>query len=174
MPPTHWFLSRGPEPISLVFRRSLSLNLQWPSKTFIHPPGMTMTDIATKRSICIFSLFPSSFLFRVSFFPPFSSLPLGPLPLHSFAVLLMCRIWWKSESADCFDTVACESNNAIAVWPWRATNSCVHPSGFLTRVTFHLGQSLQIIHANFVIILYLQDSILQAVWSQPCWAVDKE
>lgn len=53
MPLTHWFPSRGPKPISLVFRHSHCLNLQWPSKTFIHPPRMTMTDLATKRSICI-------------------------------------------------------------------------------------------------------------------------
>lgn len=148
MPLTHWFPSRGPKPISLVFRHSPCLNLQWPSKTFIHPPRMTMTDLATKRSICIPLSF-SFFLLSPSLsFSLLSSLFSSSPSLHSLAILLMCRIWWKSERTDRFDTVACESNNAITIWPWRTANSFVHPSIFLTHVTFHFSGSLQIIHAN--------------------------
>lgn len=150
MPLTHWFPSRGPKPISLVFRHSPCLNLQWPSKTFIHPPRMTMTDLATKQSICIpLSLSPSFSLscFLFSFSPS----------LHSLAILLMCRIWWKSESADRFDTVACESNNAITIWPWRTTNSRVHLSVFLTCVTFHFQRKpTNPSCKHTIIILYLQ------------------
>lgn len=144
MPLTHWFPSRGPEPISLVFRHFPCLNLQWPSKTFIHPPRMTMTDLATKRSICI----PLSFsFFLLSLYISPLLLSMSP-SLHSLAILLMCRIWWKSESADRFDIVACESNNAITIWPWRTANLYVHPFIFLTHVTFHFSESLQIIFLN--------------------------
>lgn len=126
MPLAHWFPSWGPKPISLVLSRSPCLNLQRPSKTFIHPPRMTMTDLSTKQSICfplslLLLLLISRFLFSLS-----------PLR-HSPAVLLMCRIWWKSESADGFDTAPRESNNAIPLWPWRTANSYVHLSRFLTH-----------------------------------------
>lgn len=126
MPLAHWFPSWGPKPISLVLSRSPCLNLQRPSKTFIHPPRMTMTDLSTKQSIC----FPLSLLllFLISRFL-FSLSP----PCRSPAALLMCRIWWKSESADGSDTAARESNNAIPPWPWRTANSYVHLSRFLTR-----------------------------------------
>lgn len=55
---SHRFSSRGPKPISLVFCPSPCLNLQQPSDPLILPPKMTMTDLATKQSICI-SLTPS-------------------------------------------------------------------------------------------------------------------
>lgn len=137
MPLTHWFPSRGPEPISLVFRQSPCLNLQWPSKTFIHPPRMTMTDLATKRSICI----PFSFFF-------FSlSLPLSLCPLH-FILVLFCWCAEYDEKVRVQILVACENNNAITIWPWRTVNSSVHLSIYLTHVTFHFSESQQIIHAN--------------------------
>lgn len=122
MPLAHWFPSWGPKPISLVLSRSPCLNLQRPSKTFIHPPRMTMTDLSTKQSICfplslLLLLLVSRFLFSLS-------------PLRRVS---MCRIWWKSESADSSDTAARESNNAIPFWPWRTANSYVHQSIFLTR-----------------------------------------
>lgn len=166
MPLTHWFPSRGPKPIFLVFRHSPCLNLQWPSKTFIHPPRMTMTDLATKRSICI----PFSFFFFL--LSPFLSLPPS---FHSLAILLMCRIWWKSESADRFDTVACESNNAITIWPWRTANSYVHLSMFLTHCNFS-SQWKPTDHPckHEIIILYSQNLTLQATWSLTCWAINTQ
>lgn len=87
-------------------------------------------------SLSLFPLLPSPSLLFPSLSPS----------LHSLAVLLMCRIWWKSESADGVDTAACESNNAITIWPWRTANSYVHLSLCLTHGTFHVGESLQIIH----------------------------
>lgn len=50
---SHRFSSQGLKPISLVFSQSLWLNLQQPSNPLIHPPKMTMTDLAAKQSICI-------------------------------------------------------------------------------------------------------------------------
>lgn len=122
MPLAHWFPSWGPKPISLVLSRSPCLNLQRPSKTFIHPPRMTMTDLSTKQSIC----FPLSLLLLL----PVSRFLFSLSPLRRVS---MCRIWWKSESADGSDTAARESNNAIPFWPWRTANSHVHQSIFLTR-----------------------------------------
>ena len=148
MPLIHWFPSWGPKAISLVFRHSLCLNLQWPSKTFIHPPRMTMTDLATKRSIC----FPLS----SSFSPFLFSLSLS---LHSLAILLMCRIWWKSGSGARFDTVACESNNAIPIWPWRTVNSCVHLSIYLTYNFSFRWKPENPSCKHRIIILYMQDLI---------------
>lgn len=49
---THPFSSLGFKPISLVSSQSLCFNLQQPSNPLIHPPNMTMTDLAAKQSIC--------------------------------------------------------------------------------------------------------------------------
>ncbi len=140
MPLTHWLPSRGPKPISLVFRHSPCLNLQWPSKTFIHPPRMTMTDLATKRSICI----------PLSFF--FFSLPLlsFSLWLLHFILLLFC---WCAEYDE-------KVRVQVALTPWhvRVTMQSLFDLGkqlirvsiylYFWHVTFYFGGSLQIIHAN--------------------------
>lgn len=115
-------------------------------------------------SLSLFPLLPSPSLLFLSLSPS----------LHSRAILLMCRIWWKSESADRFDTVACESNNAITIWPWRTANSYVHLSLFLTHEAFHVGGKPTDHSWNqTVIILYLQHLILGAGWFLQSWATDK-
>lgn len=113
--------SQGPKPISLVFRHSPSLNLQWPSKTFIHPPRMTMTDLATKRSICICSVFLHFFLFYVCvalFFPSFSSLSFC---FPHFILLLFC---WCAE----YDEKV-RVQMALTPWHVKATNQSLFDLG---------------------------------------------
>lgn len=162
MPPTHWFPSRGPKPISLVFRHSPCLNLQRPSKTFIHPPRMTMTDLTPNNQ------FVSPLSFSPSFFPlsVVLFLPLSP-SLHPLAVSWSCGLWWKSESVDCFDTAPCESNNAIPIWPWRTANSY----GLLIylyfwHITFRFGESPADRSCKHGIIsLCSQDLVLPSSWS---------
>lgn len=141
MPLTHWFPSRGPKPISLVFRHSSCLNLHWPSKTFIHPPRMTMTDLATKRSIC----FPLSF----SFLLLSHSLSLFSFSFTSFSCYFVdvqnmmkkweCRSPWHREHVrvtmqSLFDLGEQLIHMFIYLYFW--------------HITFHFSESLQIIHAN--------------------------
>lgn len=82
----------------------------------IYPPNNQFVSLSLLLLLLV-----SRFLFSLS--------PLRRLP----AVVTMCGIWWKSESADGSDTAARESNNAIPFWPWRTANSHVHQSIFLTR-----------------------------------------
>lgn len=162
MPLTHWFPSRGPKPISLVFRHSSCLNLHWPSKTFIHPPRMTMTDLATKRSIC----FPLSFSFLL--LSHSLSLFSFSLCLLHFILLLFC---WCAEYDEkvrvqiALTPWACQSNNAIPIWPWRTANSYVHLSIFLTHNFSFQRKPTDHSCKHRITILCLQVMILQASWS---------
>lgn len=109
LPLKPWIPSRGTGEVGQTnfswFQPPSCLNLQWPSETFIHPNRVTMTDLSSTRSICIsFSLV---FFFSLCLIDP---LPLPHSPSSSFhrlAVLLMCRIWWKSEAADGFLSPCC-------------------------------------------------------------------
>lgn len=106
----------GPNQFLLFLRRSPCLDLQRPWQTFIHPPGMTMTDLNTKRSIC----FPS-FYFSPSVLPP-SCPPPPPSPAFvSFNFILPLFVRFEQTMMKKWRLPDC--NNAIPVWPWRAANS---------------------------------------------------
>lgn len=135
MPLAHWFpVPRAPTNFSCF--QTLSLAEPAVAITDIHPSAEDDYDWSHQPTINLYlSLFLSSFLFVFLLLPPFFP-PFG-LCFIPCAVLLMCRIWWKSECAGHFDTAPCESNKAITIWPWRTANLYVHLSIFLTRVTFH-------------------------------------
>lgn len=131
----------------------------------IHPSTQDDYDWSSHQTI---NLYPSLILLLSSL-----SLSLS-LSLHSRAILLMCRIWWKSESADRFDTVACEYNKAITIWPWRTANSYVHLSIFLTHVTFHLVRAYFALRICFCWLVNRQKNYTASFfseWLQYAWFV---
>lgn len=127
----------------------------------IWPPNDQFVSLSPSPSFFFFSL-----LFSLLF------LTLSP-SLHSLAIFLMCRIWWKSVSADRFDTVACESNNAITIWPWTTTNSHVHLSVFLTHVALK-PQWKPTTHSckHTIIFLHMKVLMLKPSWSLTCWDIN--